>query len=43
MRVVRRVFRMVGVERMPFSAVKKALDREGYFSAVGVGSGHASS
>jgi len=29
MRVVRRVFRMVGSERMPLSSVKKALDREG--------------
>jgi hypothetical protein len=29
MSVVRRVFRMVGVERMPISAVKKTLDREG--------------
>lgn len=29
MRVVRRVFRMVGSERMPVSSVKKALDREG--------------
>jgi DNA invertase Pin-like site-specific DNA recombinase len=27
--VVRRVFRMIGAERMPFSAVKKVLDREG--------------
>ena len=27
--VVRRVFRMIGAERMPLSAVKKVLDREG--------------
>jgi hypothetical protein len=35
MQIVRRVFRMVGVEGVPLNAVKKAFDREGLPTLVG--------
>jgi hypothetical protein len=41
--LVRRVFRVIGAERMPLSALKKVLDREGCRSAAEADSGHASS
>jgi len=42
MSVVRRIFRMVGVEGMPIYAVKRALDAEGVSTATGKGKWAAS-